>query len=196
MAVLDTSNAGTTTVYDQPDWSMGVSMEMAYETAIFTSRSNLEQRHRKRKSSSMTITWAVTGLTKAELDARRASDYLESRTVCRVPFWPMVAPLDAAMSVETSCTIDRTPTPEFWRAGDWIYIYDPVLGGEFREVASQGSPTTQLTLVSKSGAILFPQGAKVWPCRDCEKDVNEGVITRSNVANLFNVKRSFTSLGG
>lgn len=194
MAIRSSENVSTLSVTDQPAWEAGVDCVYVYETNIFTSRSNLEQRTRRRRVAHLDITWRLRGLTKTEVDARAERDFLEANTPCIVPFWSHTALVNSNMVSSTLVVIDRTPIPEFWRAGDWLYLWDSVNGGQFRQIASQGSPTTQLTLAALSGATLYQAGAYVWPCRTCEKVIDGSDIQRDHL-QTFQVVRRFRTIG-
>lgn len=194
MAIRNSTNVSTLSVTDQPDWESGVDTVFVYETNVFTSRSNLEQRTRRRKVAHIDISWRLRGLTKTEIDSRAERDLLEANTPCIVPFWSHAALVNSNMVSSTLVVVDRTPIPEFFRAGDWIYLYSAASGGQFRQVASQGSPTTQLTLAAMTGATLYQAGAYVWPCRTCEKVVDGSDIQRDHL-QTFQVLRRFRTIG-
>lgn len=147
-----------------PSWELQVELEQAMETAVFTSRSGLEERQQRRSRSLWTMEYSAV-LQPAELAARRASAITESNAPCVVPFWTERCYTTTAI-VANVVGIDRLPDADFFADGDYCYLSQNGTG-QFRQIDT--SSGNNLTLVALIGAVAFTTGAKIWPCRLCAR---------------------------
>lgn len=161
-----------------PDWSQGVDLDAGHRTKIFASRTGLEQRQRGRATPIYRIAYQQAGLTRAEFLQRQQRVPAEIISPLVVPFWTERANLQDTMTGD-SANIDVLPRPEFFAAGQYIYLIDATNGGQFRKIASVTGTT--LTLDAQVGSHLYASGTACYPCRVCRRIQGEDKFTRSHL---------------
>ena len=147
-----------------PAWERGVELEQMMDTAVFTSRSGLEERQQRRQRGAYRLDYTAV-YNAAELSARNAAAALEMAAPLVVPFWTERCQTTSGI-VANVVTIDRTPDADWFVAGDWIFFDSATQGRQFRKIASVAG--ANLTL-SGSGTA-FNSGTPVYPCRRCLRD--------------------------
>lgn len=165
MAIPSTSTVSLLFVSREPAWEKGVELTQNLVATIFTSRAGLEQRQQRRDRSHWSMRYTTYDDQTTALERwQRTQAELAAPLV--VPFWTEGATLLALAS--DTATISRTATEDWFLEGEYIFITDDSQG-QFRIISGYGVSLQALELVPDEDAIAFTAGAKVYPCRICER---------------------------
>lgn len=149
----------------QPSWEYPVELELSQETSIFTARAGIEERQRRRVRSRVEIAWTAA-LSPSETAERDASAENAHAKAAVVPIWTERT-LTTALIDSDAVSIDRSPDDEWFVPGDYAYLVTPAMGGEFRLITAADKVTLTITFASLPGALAFPIGTVIYPCRLC-----------------------------
>lgn len=165
-----------------PDWSRGVNMELTSETRVYTARDGLTQRTRGRATPVYRLSYTERGLSAAQFQQRQVRAAAEVVSPCWVPFWTERARLTHVMT-STTAQIDADPRPDFFAAGQLVYITDGATA-EFRTIESVASRTLTLTAGSFTA---YGVGAKIYPVRLCRRVQGQDVQRRHTLRSFEEV---------
>lgn len=165
MAVASTNTAELLFTSTEPAWEAGVELSQGMQTALFTSRSGLEQRQQRRIRGAYSIEYRIYH-DKAAAALRLARNRAETVTAVVVPMWTEEAVLASLAS--NTATVSRTATEDWFSVGDYILLINGTTR-QFRQIASYGVSLQALVLESDAGALAFPNGSRVIPCRICAR---------------------------
>lgn len=163
MAIPNTSNTSPLFLTRTPGWERGVRLKQSLATNQTVSRAGLEQRVGRQMRSSWSIQFSVM-MDRTTAAARLVRAAAEMRAPVVVPFWPIPG-RTVSLIAGDKVTINRSQNADFYTAGDYVYFWDAALGGQFRLVTGQGVSEQEITLASMVGALSFPIGSRVYPCR-------------------------------
>ena len=169
-----------------PAWERDVEITWGMVTQVFTSRAGLEQRTQQR--GRVTIGMKYEAVMNGEsARAREARIAFEVRAALVVPVWPFKA-VTASVMFENEVEISTLPTMDLFAPGDYVFLYDPTLGGQFRLIASVES--VFLTFEEDEAAIDFPEGSTIYPCRlftRANGEANSERLSDESIAEMFDL---------
>lgn len=175
--IPNSENTPSIAVTARPDWAAGVMLMQTHQSAIFTGRSGMEQRGRSRAVPKHRLKYTLSGLSNAEQRAALKNAQAEGRSVCVVPFWTERARIVNALTLD-EILLNTDPRPGFWQPGQYVYLFDPTLGGQFRQISAADNRT--LTLEELEDALDFPAGCYVYPAIHCRRLLGADDLTRSD----------------
>jgi hypothetical protein len=165
MAIPSTTTVDLLFVSREPAWENGVELIQSMVSGVFTSRSGLEQRQQRIGRGHWTMRYRTYDVAATALSRwKRTQAELAAPLV--VPFWPEGGTL-ASLASDVA-TISRTATEDWFLVGDYIFITNGTVG-QFRTIAGYGISLQALELEEVDDPVAFSPGARVYPCRLCER---------------------------
>lgn len=186
MALADTENTSLLFVTRSPAWERGVRLKQQMGGTQFTSRAGLEQRVARQRRATWSVQFAAV-LDQTDAAARLVRAAAEMRAPLVLPFWAIPGVTVSTISAD-KVTLNRFTTPDFYAAGDYVYFWTDALGGQFRLVTGNGASLQEMTLAPLTGALAYPIGTSVYPCRIFIRsgDARTTMMSESSVEETLN----------
>jgi hypothetical protein len=151
--------------YD-PDWGQEVTVEGRCLTGIVASRSDGEQRSRKRQIPRFAITYQVPALTPAEFSLYLARMLQIQGAPVIVPIWTDALILTSMPTVNSADLTTASLTYKKFKKDSWAYMTQAGKVSTFRKISSIAGTVLSFTSgdLNPGGVKTFTAGAKVYPC--------------------------------